>query len=82
MNASSSYLRVKFEDLTAFHRGQIIERAKNWRLTHKLEILQLIMVGRIVKGIPPLGSNIFDPSKWNGANWIWFVAKNKDGLTH
>lgn len=69
------FLKVKFEDLTAFHRRKILDRALAWRAAHNLKILELIRTGRHVQATPPLGSNIFDPAKWDGANWIWFSSE-------
>ena len=75
MISESKFLKVKFEDLTAFHQQKIMDRARAWRSAHNLEVQKLIKVGRSTEALPPLGSNIFDPAKWGGANWIWFCSE-------
>ena len=75
MISTSKFLKVKFEELTSFHKQKIIERAHTWRASHVQKVLELMRSSGFMGPIPPLGSNIFDPAKWDGANWIWYGAE-------
>lgn len=67
---------VTLADLSEFHRKKVLTNAREWRLNNHKQILDLIKNRTIhqllEKPHPPIGYKIFDPTKWDALNWMWF----------
>jgi len=64
---------VTLADLTEFHRTKVLTRAREWRLHHHKQILELIKNRDVNQNPhPPTGSKIFRPNDWDAFNWMWF----------
>lgn len=69
---------VTFDKLSEPQRSKLIDKARQWRLEHHKEILE--MQSKFLKSEhqtrpkieSPTGSTLFHPEKWTAVHWIWF----------
>lgn len=73
-----THLKARVEDLTPFHYGQIMRRAEEWRSRNRPLVFRATQDKH--PPAPPMGSNIFDPAKWDGGNWLWFYTVSAENM--
>lgn len=75
---------IKLENLTSYHRGKTLNKIAEYWKEHWAEIRKLTkiptqikihMVPEIVTPIEPEGAVLFDCSRWDGHNWVWYFNK-------
>lgn len=65
---------VKYKDLSDDEREKVLDKAMKWYNNHEEHVDTMIeeILGKQMKGVPPSGSDLYNPELWKDIHWKWF----------